>query len=788
MTDARKLLESYHFGILKDMGLLLKIHPPSGKKQAYINALAPKLFTPALIDKGLSRLSKRERETLAELQRIGERALTSRFRVHLVRAGIVEGGKSAKPRHTVSSYNIHGPERNRTTFSVVIARLMAAGLLCGEEITTSYFSNRTKIHYDNVRVLYIPEAVAERLPSPPPRRSLALQIERVIRAVEGSARAFQRDLYFYWSAAHTSPLSLTKEGRLYRRDLRLVNSAVTQSADIDSHDEPDCPRLLFMRLILTDLGLLQQRDHTVRGIDHPPFLGQEPAQRVRSTFLHWRDGGFWNELLSIPRINVLGAGTRLDRVPQLIAHTRATVLEHVVELHRAASAGGDGGDNGGGWVPIERLIDSLRIADYDFLFPRKFRSSESDYYTYYGYTSFRSPYISYGNEVGWSISPRFDDEAEGWEVVEAGFVRAMLVEPMYWMGLVDVGYAEERPIAYRLTSAGEWALGLGQEIVIPEREGKVIVQPNFQLYALDPISDLTLAKLDEFAARESAERAISYRLSRESVYRAQRGGWTAAQIIETLTQMSDTPLPQNVVRTLEEWQQIHERIKIHRKGSILQAADGDLLDRLMRDPRIGSRFRARPDRAVGLIAPRLGETEELIRNLQALGYPPARTRSADDPPPPSFTIDQDGQVLFRSALPSIYLYEQIAPFTGQDEQGRYFLTQSAVQQAIAAGMTVDEILRRLRAFHIGPLPRRIEVKVRAWTKYYGDARVQTVTLIQIQDQKTLEELMAEPEFEGLLRPFAPAEGPALAVVAPEDLPALYVALGERNIEVREELD
>jgi hypothetical protein len=191
---------------------------------------------------------------------------------------------------------------------------------------------------------------------------------------------------------------------------------------------------------------------------------------------------------------------------------------------------------------------------------------------------------------------------------------------------------------------------------------------------------------------------------------------------------------------------------------------------------------------VGLIASRLGETDELIRNLQALGYPPARTRSADDPPPPSFTIDQDGQILFRSALPSIYLYEQIAPFAGKDERGRFYLTQSAVQEAAENGITVDEILRRLRAFHIGPLPRRIEIKIRAWGKYYGDARVQTMTLVQIQDQETLDELMGEPEFEGLLHPFAPAEGPALAVVAAEDLDALVQTFGERNIEIHEELD
>jgi hypothetical protein len=390
--------------------------------------------------------------------------------------------------------------------------------------------------------------------------------------------------------------------------------------------------------------------------------------------------------------------------------------------------------------------------------------------------------------MGWSISPRFEDEAEGWEVVEAGFVRAILSEPLYWMGLVDLGFSNDRVVAYRLTPAGEWALGLGRELVIPEGEGKVIVQPNFEIIALDPVSDLHLAKLDAFAERVSAERAITYRLSRESVYRAQRNGWSARRIIETLNQMSDTPLPQNVLRTLQEWQKIHERIKIHRRGHMLQAADGVLLDRLMEDPRISSRFANRVDRTVAIIAPRRGETDELVRNLQAFGYPPARTTSAEDKPRPSFALDAEGQLHFTVALPSIYLYRQIAPLTTQDEKGRYFLTRTGVEEAIASGMTVDEILERLRTYHLGPLPRWVTLKVRAWGKYYGDVSLQTVTLIQVKDRETLRELMDEPEFEGLLRPFEPTNGRALAVIAEEDLEALHERLAERNIEVKEGLE
>jgi hypothetical protein len=526
----------------------------------------------------------------------------------------------------------------------------------------------------------------------------------------------------------------------------------------------------------------------VRGTDHPPFLGQDPAERIKQAFVQWRDGTFWNELFSVPGITLSEAGTRIDPVSPQIAAARRHVLEHISELHQVGMASNPTLPYESRWVPILRLTESLRTGDYDFLFPRNYTPTSSYYYSYASYTSFRSPYISYGNEMGWNISPRFDDESEGWEVVETGFIRTMLTEPLSWMGLVDIGYAGNRAVAYRLTPIGEWALGVGQEIAIPQGEGKVIVQPNFEIFALDPISDLTLAKLDAFANRVNAERAIKYRLSRESVYRAQRNGWSADRITETLDRLTDTPLPQNVLRTLQEWQTIHERIKIHRRGALLQATDPDLLDRLVQDRRIADSLIGRPDSDVALIASRPGEIDELSRNLQTIGYPAARTRSANQEMRPAFTIDQTGCLHFTIALPSIYLYEQIAPFTARDEQGRYFITQTAVQAAIEGEMTVPEILKRLHRLHLGPLPRWIQIKVRAWGHYYGDAAVQTLTLVQVKDKETLRELLAEPEAKGILRPFSTDDEKGLAMLIADDLDALRAFFADRNIAIEDELE
>ena len=619
--------------------------------------------------------------------------------------------------------------------------------------------------------------------------------------------------------------------RLYKRDLKTVNAALLRQVEIGNRTEPELPRLLFLRLLLTDMGLLQSSDYSIRAVEQPPFLERSPAERIRQCYDHWREGTFWNEVLSIPNLTVHGAGTRLNKAPKPLGKARARVIAHIAAQHSSR-------DPGTHWTPIQRLIDGIRAKEYEFLLPRDYFPYQSVYYRgYENYVSHASPYIIYGNEMGWGFSPQFTDEAEGWSVVEAGFIRALLLEPLHWMGLVDIGYisvppavqSEEVelasqsaiPVVYRLTPVGAWLLGVGPEVEMPEGRGRVVVQPNFELFALDPISDLTLSQLDEFAERVSAERAITYRLTRQSVYRAQKRGWNADRVVSVLGELNQpagesapagaTSLPQNVVRTLQEWQGLHERVTIHRRASLLQAASGELLAQLRQDPTIRSHLLhsedpsrgpepgegsegASGDAALAIVSPALGETEELVRALERAGYPPLRTRSPRDPILPTLRISPgDGpsatglEIGFHVALPSMYLLAQIAPLTRQDEQGRYYLTQSAIREAVAGGMPVPEILDRLGALHRGPLPHAVDRQIRAWGRYYGDAAVQTVTLIQIQDSKTLNELLAEPEIRAYLRPFVPDPAQALALLDAADLEKLYEILARYGIDVRGQL-
>jgi hypothetical protein len=621
--------------------------------------------------------------------------------------------------------------------------------------------------------------------------------------LESSARAFQRDIYFYWSTARAHPLSLTKEMRLYQRDLRLVNSALLEQHEIGDQNELDVPRLVFLRLLLSQLDLLQVHDEQVHAVPDPELFTIESSERVRRTFVQWRDGMFWNELLSVPDLTIRGIDSRLDQVPGQVSEARRKVLTQIAELHKVRPPGTS-------WTSIARLLEQIRIQDYEFLLPREYQAVHAGYLRYQSYLSHASPYISYGNAMGWSFLPPVQDEADGWEVVEAGFVQSILLEPMYWMGLLDIGLLDGHPTAYRLTPIGAWVLDAGPKVDLPQDGGRVVVQPNFELFAFDPISDLVLAKLDEFAERVQAERAIKYRLTRQSVYNAQKHGWSAAQIIDALAEMSQAdddapshesrPLPQNVVRTLQEWQSLHERITIHRRASLLQAEDGSLLARLVRDPQVSRHLLKSVEGADGqestlaIVAPALGEAEELARALERTGYPALRTRSAQDTLRPALLLDETKltasgvPVEFDVALPSIYLLKQIELFSSSDERGCLHLTPASIERSIEQGFPIQDILDRLRALHRGPIPRPVERQIRAWGHYYGDAAVEQLTLIQIRDAKTLNELLDEPEIGALLRPFIPDPRYALALVASEHVDEILEILARYGIQVRDHLD
>ncbi len=159
-------------------------------------------------------------------------------------------------------------------------------------------------------------------------------------------------------------------------------------------------------------------------------------------------------------------------------------------------------------------------------------------------------------------------------------------------------------------------------------EARLIVQPNFQVFALGPVPEATLARLELFADRVKADRsAFEYTLSHAAIYRGQKAGVSTEQIIAFLEQASGTALPQNVLRTLQEWGEQHERIVFHHFVALCEAQSPEMMAELWNEPAIQPYLQQHLTPTVALL--RKGRVQALRETLLQRDLLPALSTRAD---------------------------------------------------------------------------------------------------------------------------------------------------------------
>lgn len=126
------------------------------------------------------------------------------------------------------------------------------------------------------------------------------------------------------------------------------------------------------------------------------------------------------------------------------------------------------------------------------------------------------------------------------------------------LGLLETGSTgdlEESDLVCRLTPAGVAILG-GSLPAPPEAtaETHLVLQATFEIIAPRPVPAQTLWVLELMAdLTNRADRTLTYRLSRQSVYRALKKGLSGEQMLAFLRRVSSTGLPQNVGFDLTTW-------------------------------------------------------------------------------------------------------------------------------------------------------------------------------------------------------------------------------------------
>ena len=741
-SSLEDLLQSYSPNALQTIAKLsgLDLDALQGTED-YVYRLAQALSRRERIEHALAELDGVERLVLERMLLQNGQAKTDLLRQELLQSGFIPESPSVK--------YIGSPYRQLPRyFEDVLARLAALGLVFSLGDNGQDHATAPMELSPGARLL-IPDAIRRALPVSSTWLP-TLPADHLSRIAEGAPDEFQRDLFLFWSYTNSQQVTLTSRGWVPKRHWTHLNDEFRQKENLRGiRNEGETGRFAFLHGLMEEMSLLQRVDKELKPAPGSrDFLSLSLRARTERAFRAWLRTSAWNELARIQELShgpTHPSGNRLTPALKGARQFVAGLLRHAPPDQ---------------WISLKGFIERARSVNDEFLLPR--------YHSYYGS---HNPYHGHGNGLSWEL-PAFD-EAKGWDIVEARLIMNMIQEPLHWLGVVSLGWNATEPAAFRVTPIGAQILGMAapQPEHLPER--RIIVQPNFQIFALDPISDYTLSRLDEFAERIKSERVFEYQLSRESVYEAQQRGVTTAEIAAFLDQESNAPVPQNVKMTLQEWGRYHERIVFYQSVPLCQVADASILDRILADPQAAAHLSERASPTAALVRGGSAGLQALRKALQNKGILPTTTRSM-----PPCAVHPDGHIRFRHRVPDIHVLRQLAPFTAACD-GNLYVTAEAVRKATSSGWTATRIIQTLATLQQEALPPEIVANIKIWGKHYGDAAIKKVTLVQFRNMDILKELAEDPEIGPLIVPFSPFG--ALAIVRDENVEALRAALRRRGI-------
>ncbi len=586
------------------------------------------------------------------------------------------------------------------------------------------------------------------------------------------ARQLQRTLYLYWSlvAATRDGLALLSSGLLARMPLRQVIEHVGIKAQSEQvRSESDAPRLLFIRFLLMRLGLLEDRQNSIHATSTAAalsFFSLSLVERVRLCYRLWLETPFWDELLYLPEVHVRPGASPLENAHEEVVQARKQVMERLVYEHLNE------------WHQLATLIARTKLYIPNLLFPRS-----------YGPRSER--YSAGSNPYAWDFRLRrgWLTHREGWHMVEGGFIRAVIDGPLHWLGLVELDH-EDLPTAFCLSVSLPLIMG---EVTAAQQDlpwGRLIVQPNFELIALAPVSEALLVRLDHFAERVSLELIAQYRLTKTSVTRAIQMGMHAQDIQRILEQAAENTIPQNISYSLVEWERQARRIELWQNATLLEVDDPQVLDQLFAEEVAQPFLRRR-------ISPTLAEVAtRSLPQLQALlwqrDYLPALVTA-----PTQETVLDNGRFVVREAqwrlhgdgmleplyaVLDLYLVAEITHFSELDEQsGWRKITPTSLQNALAAGKSLDYIISFLQHYCAQGIPSSFLIRLKLWGGGYATQQgiaVERLPLLRLS-AAILADLQADAELHPLLGSEVDQQS-RLVRVQPEHLERIIALLRERG--------
>jgi hypothetical protein len=559
-------------------------------------------------------------------------------------------------------------------------------------------------------------------------RLLATAPEDVSQACPGLLLA---DLVIVLNALERKRVPPPEPGRVPGRPWRDLAGLLLLPSEPPDEDAGIAPRLAFIYALLETMGLVRVRSG--RLVADPQAAGLFHGDRGelhRVIFDAWKRTHGWDEFKNIPEIlprpvpdEALGVHTPSTG---RVSRARGKVL---TALKRFSP---------GRWYAFSSLAREMKTQDPDFLIRRDGEDGQRG-----------STYRGFGQRGRGDTALPLDLTGD-WDKVEGRFLARLLLEPLHWLGLVDLGldltsHGKTTQLdAFSLTPVAAFLLGATDTYPdSPHEAVPLLVQPDFTILCLSPEPDPGLLHdLAGFADYTGGDRVARFALSRESVQRGLHADMAAEDMKGILSRATGGSLPQNVTASLLEWQTSHHRFRLVQGVTLVEDPHGlvprsstatQVLDGLGTEIAPGLYRPLRADAAS--VRALLRPARIRMRHLDYAAGPARVLSFADDD---VITCSPRGDDwLTRGLLESV-----AGPVP--HEHGQWRIEPSKVRATVESGKTTREIIQALAARSAG-VSARWRLKLTVWSRPTPTVAVAKAALFTCSDGQLRELILAVPE-------------------------------------------
>ncbi|MBI9016356.1 MAG: helicase-associated domain-containing protein [Phycisphaerae bacterium] len=132
-------------------------------------------------------------------------------------------------------------------------------------------------------------------------------------------------------------------------------------------------------------------------------------------------------------------------------------------------------------------------------------------------------------------------------------INAFLAQICFPLYCVELGLIDKQ-LCIRLTDAGRYLLNLQDDFEFGNEQlnAEIIIGPDFSVTFMAPSIQAETA-LSKFAERKGRKIGTIFKITRQSILAASVKGISCQQVIDTLTELSITTIPENIIREITGW-------------------------------------------------------------------------------------------------------------------------------------------------------------------------------------------------------------------------------------------